>query len=75
MNLEGDLLEIKRKQNISWNIAKIKVKENPSLDLFTMFYDCYEPDSELYQMMKKAKLSDLSHFPSRCTYMQQFIYV
>lgn len=75
MTLQEELLDIKRKQNISWDIAKNKVKENPSLDLFTMFYDSYQPDSELYQMLKKAKLSDLSHFPSRLSYIRQFIYV
>ena len=75
MTLQEELLDIKRKQNISWNFAKDKIKENPSLDLFTMFYDSNEPDSELYQMLKKAKLSDLSHIPSRLSYMRQFNYV
>lgn len=75
MTLQEELLEIKRKQNISWNIAKDKVKENSSLDSFIMFYDSYQPDSELYQMMKKAKLSDLSHLPSKLSYMRQFSYV
>ena len=62
MTLQEELLNIKRKQNISWNIAKDKVKENPSLDLLTVFHNSND------ELNNKA-LSVLKSFPSRCSYL------
>ena len=59
MTLQEELLNIKRKQNISW---ENKVKENSNLDLLTVFHDSND------ELNNKA-LSVLKSFPSRYTYV------
>lgn len=62
MTLQEELLGIKSKQKIAWNIAKNKVKENPNLDLLTVFHNSND------ELNNKA-LSVLKSFPSRCNYL------
>lgn len=62
MTLKEELLDIKRQQSISWNIAKNKIKENPNLDLLAVFHNSND------ELNNKA-LSVLKSFPSRCSYL------
>ena len=62
MTLKEELLDIKRQQSISWNIAKNKIKENPNLDLLAVFHDIND------ELNNKA-LSVLISFPSKITYL------
>jgi hypothetical protein len=64
MTLKEELLDIKRKQNIARKDAKEKVKQNSTLDFFTVYYG----DNINNELKEKAWLV-LKSFPSRCTYL------
>lgn len=62
MTLKEELLEIKRTLKVTWEDAKNKVKENPNLDLLTVFHDSNDE-------LNNKVLSVLKSFPSRCNYL------